>query len=166
MIVWLHKYIMDIISSEDTWCEREYISERYLQMDRSGKCYHERAPSTGFQRSRWDCLVEWIQEGLSKFMDSSCGVAGPEEVNNELNPKLPLRYLVLKQIETWGNCLCLSGGWEKVLFPTFFFLCDDVSFCIIALPFSWGMMNIMKTDQPFIFTYLETWEKTDSKIKG
>lgn len=72
------------------------FSERYLQMDRSGKCFYQRAPSTGFERSRWGYLVEWIQGGLSKFMRSSYGMAGPEEVNNELNPKLSLRYLVLK----------------------------------------------------------------------
>jgi len=70
--------------------------ESYLQMDRSGKCSQQRAPSTGFERSRWDYLAEWIQGGLSKFAHSSYGMAGLEEVNNELKPKLTLSYLVLK----------------------------------------------------------------------
>lgn len=72
------------------------FSERYLQMDSSGECFHQRAPSTGFESWWCDHLVEQIQGNISKFMCSSYSMAGPDEVNNELKPKLPLRYLVLK----------------------------------------------------------------------
>lgn len=67
-----------------------------LHMDRLGKCFHQKTPSTGFEGSRWDCLVEWIQGGLSKSMCSRYGMADPKEIRNELKPKLPLKYTVLK----------------------------------------------------------------------
>lgn len=36
-----------------------------LHMDGSGKCFHQKAPSTGFERSRWDYLG--LLSGFSGF---------------------------------------------------------------------------------------------------